>query len=251
MTWTAQLIRNVNSENLLPKMILPGDECSTNSVMIIDAPLTTLPNVIYHILSCLFFPKYIINNMLPWKRNLIRKVRRNKPRQPLVFIHTPKCGGSYVATVLRSHNIRCKGHNPATRMDGITFTVIRDPVKRFESLLNYRLSKKNPRKDWPRRLTKDHYRTKVTLNRIISKMRNNELLNFIPFATLSYWTKGVDVCLVIDELPEFLEIFGYSVPDLPPSNVSPKIRGTINRHNQRRLRTAFRRDMIVYRSWTR
>ena len=72
----------------------------------------------------------------------------------LIFIHTPKCGGTFIASILSQLKIRNKGHNRAIKNEGLTFTVIRNPIERFESLLNYRLNEKKPRYDFPKKL---HY----------------------------------------------------------------------------------------------
>ena len=63
----------------------------------------------------------------------------NKSNKKLIFIHTPKCAGTYVNTILSYLGIQNKGHNQAIQNEGITFTVVRNPIERFESLLNYRL----------------------------------------------------------------------------------------------------------------
>ena len=88
-----------------------------------------------------------INNENYWKI-----IKENKKNEELCFIHTPKCGGSYAGLILRDLGIKYKGHRRAKKNDGITFTIIRDPVKRFESLINYRLGESRPRNDWPKSL---------------------------------------------------------------------------------------------------
>ena len=81
---------------------------------------------------------YTINNIEDLlKQNSVRK---------LIFIHTPKCGGSYVSKILAHLNIINKAHTPAIKGEGINFTIIRNPVERFESLLNYRLNEEKPRR---------------------------------------------------------------------------------------------------------
>ena len=60
-----------------------------------------------------------------------------KPKAKLCFIHIPKCGGPYAEQILKDLKIRNKFHKQATKNDGLTFTIIRNPVDRFESLLNY------------------------------------------------------------------------------------------------------------------
>ena len=64
---------------------------------------------------------------------------KNKDKKELVFIHTPKCAGSYISNILSYLKIKNLGHHQAVlNKKYIYFTVIRNPVERFESLLNYR-----------------------------------------------------------------------------------------------------------------
>ena len=111
--------------------------------------------------------------MDPFKKDFIENIKTNKINKPLIFVHTPKCAGSYVVQILKDLKITDIHHTQAKR-DGnaIYFTVIREPIKRFESLLNYRLGESCPRKDWPQHL---HYvyNTRISLNRIIKKMTDN------------------------------------------------------------------------------
>ena len=108
----------------------------------------------------------------------IQELITNKKKE-LVFIHTPKCAGSYVSTILSHLKIKNNAHKQATPNDKyIYFTVIRDPVERFESLLNYRLGEKKPRRDWPKKLSYVYKDKNINLNEIVSKMTDNEILGF-------------------------------------------------------------------------
>ena len=105
-------------------------------------------------------------------------------KKELIFIHTPKCGGSYVATILSHLQIKSNDHNQAIPNDNyIYFTVIRDPVRRFESLLNFRLGEEKPRGDWPAHLSYVYTDKSVKLDEIISKMTDEEILGFSPYKT--------------------------------------------------------------------
>jgi hypothetical protein len=172
----------------------------------------------------------------------------NKKNKELIFIHTPKCAGLYVSSILSHLGIKNKGHNQAIPGEGITFTVIRDPIKRFESLLNYRLGEENPRNDWPKHLTDVYIHKEIKLNEIVSKMTDDEILNFLPYQTLSYWTKNVDIIITLNNLPKMLEYFGYTYDlDLfTPINVSNKIRGEFDQQNKDRLKQLFNDDVILY-----
>ena len=185
-------------------------------------------------------------------------IKKLKPNDNLTFIHTPKCGGSYIGNILKHLNIRNKvkfdnngvvsHHLQASKNDGITFTVIRDPVKRFESLINYRLGEIQPRPDWPKQL-KNVYRDKsIDLNTIVSKMTDENITNFRPYSTLIFWSKNVDIFITIDQLYEFLSFFGYSynIKDFEKKNVSKKTRGTFNDFTKSRLRLLYIDDIVFF-----
>lgn len=167
----------------------------------------------------------------------------------MCFIHTPKCGGTYVSHILNHLNITNKGHNQATLSDDyIYFTIIRNPIERFESLLHYRLGEKKPRNDWPKNLSYVYNNKNITLNEIISKMTNKQILGFSPYKTINYWTKNVDIIITIDNLQKMLEYFGYTydIDLFEKSNVSNKTRGGINQANKDRLQKIFKDDFNTY-----
>jgi hypothetical protein len=131
-------------------------------------------------------------------------------KKELVFIHTPKCAGTYVSAILSHLKIKNDEHTPATPNNNVIyFTVIRDPVERFESLLNYRLGEKIPRNDWPKHLEYVYDNKNVSLDNIISHMTDEEILGFTPYKTLDFWIKNVDIIITVDNLPKLLEYFGY------------------------------------------
>ena len=168
---------------------------------------------------------------------------------PLKFIHTPKCGGSYVSSILSKLHIPNKGHGQALKNENATtFTVIRNPVERFESLLNYRLNEKNIRNDWPARLRYVYRNKNMSLNKIVSKMTNAEILGFKPFYTLKYWTKNVNIIITIENLPETLGYFNYKydINSFEKQNVSVKTRGKFSLKTINRIKRLYRNDMILY-----
>ena len=185
-------------------------------------------------------------------------IRKFKQNQNLTFIHTPKCSGCYVGNILRHLNIRNKvifdnngvvsHHLQASKNDGITFTVIRDPVKRFESLMNYRLGEKYPREDWPKQLKNVYQDKSIDLNTIVSKMSDKNISNFFPYSTLVYWSQNVDIFITIDQLHDFLSFFGYSynINDFEKKNVSKKIRGTFNDFTKSRIQLLFINDIAFF-----
>ena len=174
----------------------------------------------------------------------------------LIFIHIPKCGGTYASKILADLKIinnnhipvHPKNHIPANENEnGITFTIIREPIERFESLLNFRLSMK-PLDDWPKHLYYVYDDINITLNEIVDQMSDGEILGFTPYKSLVYWTKNVDIIITIEQLQEFLNFFGYFYnPDnYNKENVSPKLRGKFNNKIKERLRKLYYNDVLLY-----
>lgn len=170
-------------------------------------------------------------------------------KKELIFIHTPKCAGTYVANILRHLNIKNNNHNQAIPDNKyIYFTVIRNPVERFESLLNYRLGEETPRGDWPNRLSYVYRNKSIKLDEIVSKMTDNEILAFKPYRTLNYWTTNVDIIVTIDNLSKLLEYFGYNydITLFEKKNISNKLRGKLNEKNKDRIKNLFTDDFELY-----
>ncbi len=182
------------------------------------------------------YSKYTLNELM------------NKNNKKLIFIHTPKCGGSYVSSILSHLNISIKGHHQAKVNDGITFTVIRNPIDRFESLLNYRLNENEPRNDWPYNLQYAYSNKSVSLNEIVRKMTDRQILGFKPYNTLTYWTKNIDIIITLDNLPILLEYFGYTYDKnmYNAVNVSNKTRGKLNERNRNKIKYLYYNDVLLY-----
>lgn len=190
--------------------------------------------------------------MIEWKRKYIELIKNKYHNKPLIFIHTPKCGGSYTTSILNKLGIKSKGHKRAIKNEGINFTIIRDPIERFESLLNYRLGEDSPRKDWPKYLNYAYNNTNITLNEIVEKMKDEDIIGFIPYYNLIYWSKNINIFLKIDELKEFLEIFGYKYDEAEYNiiNVSKKIRGKLNDENKNKIAKLYKHDIKFFNIWT-
>jgi hypothetical protein len=45
-------------------------------------------------------------------------IKERKPNAQLIFIHTPKCAGSYATKILDKFGIRNKHHHQATTKEG-------------------------------------------------------------------------------------------------------------------------------------
>ena len=193
-------------------------------------------------------------------KELWNSIRNKKNTHKLKFIHTPKCGGTYVSNILYDLKIINKKHLPVDRKnhipangdeEEITFTIIRNPVDRFESLLNFRLGM-DILEDWPKHLRYVYDNKNITLNEIISKMSDDEILGFVPYKSLVYWTKNVDVVITIEQLEEFINFFGYfyDAAIYKKENVSIKIRGTLNDDIKKRITDLYHCDILLYNQIT-
>jgi hypothetical protein len=186
------------------------------------------------------------------KDTLKDKIRTEYIHKQLVFVHTPKCGGTYATNILKDLGIPNKEHVQAKQNVNIVhFTIIRHPIDRFESLLNYRLSDKEPRKDWPRHL-RHVYNNAASLDTIVGRMSDANITGFYPFKSLVYWTKNVDICITINELQEFLALFGYNYDpnNYARTNVSQKKRGTLSPASRARIAKIFKADIDIFNKWT-
>lgn len=184
-----------------------------------------------------------------YSRISLSELIKNNDKKELGFIHTPKCAGSYVSTILSFLKIKNFGHQQAIPDNKyIYFTVIRHPVDRFESLLNYRLDNSKFISDFPEHLRYVYHDIKITLDQIISKMTDEDILGFKPYRTLNYWTKNVDIIITLEKLPTLLEYFGYKydINEFKQVNVSNKLRGQINQENRERIRKIFDEDIELY-----
>jgi len=192
--------------------------------------------------------------MLPqWKKNIILDIKgKMESGKKISFIHTPKCAGTYAGKFMELCQINNKFHQRANENDDITFTIIRDPVERFESFLNYRLGK-GKSAGFPRKLKYCFTDQSVTLNEIINKLTQEDIISFDPYKTLVYWSHKVDLLITIDELEETLKLLGYDIDghQFPKLNVSKKERGTINEENKEKLRNFYAEDIKLYNFWTR
>jgi hypothetical protein len=189
-----------------------------------------------------------------WKIEIldIIKNKLNKKNKKLIFIHIPKCGGSYISQYLNDLDIINNGHRISNSNNTLTFAVIRNPINRFESLLNYRLSFPHPRIDWPERLINFHYDKNKTLDDIVNNMTDEELVSFNPYKSLKYWTQNIKLLITIDEFIPILEYLGYKVnKQYCNINISEKNRGTLSIDNQNRIKKIYKDDFIIFEEWTR
>ena len=180
-----------------------------------------------------------------------KEIEKRKKNYPLLFIHTPKCGGSYVNTILKDLNIKRNGHHQATNKDKeryITFTVVREPVERFESFLNYRLGEKRPRWDWPNYIRNAYRNKNITLNQIVTNFQEEDIHKLHPYKNLKFWTRNIDIIITVKQLHSFLSFFGfkYNIKKYEKRNVSKKIRGTFNKKSKEKIKNIFIEDINLY-----
>ena len=201
-----------------------------------------------------------------WKRYVNRPSLRDKVRvaiqsKQLRFVHIPKTGGTSLKKWLLTNDvldIQTLGHNKAAKSQTLTFTILRDPVKRFESLMNYRLQAfKRPRRDWPRHLKYLNDDISVSLNHVVELMTDAEILDFKPFRTMSFYADNIDIFITIEELVPFLNYFirdgsvnsGYEL--VARKNVSEKQRGTFNQESIERISRLYADDVRLYNACIR
>jgi len=180
-----------------------------------------------------------------------KKIKEEKKGLKLVFIHTPKCGGSYVNSILRYVRIKRNGHLQATKElqeKYITFTVIREPVERFESFLNYRLGEITPRSDWPEYLNHAFMNKSIRLNEIIKLIQKKDIEQLHPFKTLEYWTENIDIIITMNDLRPLLTYFGYRYNNrrFKRCNISKKNRGSLNEESKEKVKEIFIDDLKLY-----
>lgn len=188
-----------------------------------------------------------------WKINLINNLLiQIKNGKKLIFVHIPKCAGTYASQYLSELNIPNRGHSKNINKDEVTFAIIRHPINRFESLLNYRLNEKKPRSDWPQSLNYAYENKSISLDEIINKMTDKDIISFSPYRTLEYWTEGIDLLLSIEEFIPALKLFGYKINKIYDKlNVSNKERGNISNENKQRLSIIFYKDIQIYNNWNK
>ena len=115
--------------------------------------------------------------------------------------------------------------------------------------MNYRLGEPNPRGDWPKSLHHVYKDKSISLNDIVGKMTDSEILGFKPYKSLCFWSKNIDIFITIDKLEEFLSFFGYkiNITEFQYKNVSNKIRGKFNEATKKRISNLYSDDMVLFR----
>lgn len=166
----------------------------------------------------------------------------------LGFFHIPKTGGTYARTIIDKFDIKYYYHNlPTGDEPEITFTIIRHPIERFESFLNYILQEGVPRETFPDKLCWMYRDKSVTLDEMVEKMTDDELmiLTGVGYNKLVEWDK-VNHKFTIEGLKPFLNSHGYHYTDIHKINVSKKERGQFSSDTKERLEILFKEDIDYF-----
>ena len=182
----------------------------------------------------------------------IESIKQKKTKKNLTFFHIPKCAGSYVNKIVRDLGIETMEHRrPTGNEDKITFAVIRHPIERYESRLNYILNEDKPRLEWPANLNYIYEnKSKLSLNGVLKLMTDKDILGFKnDYGNLTDWI-NIDIFIKVEQLHWFLSYFGYdyNINDYEKINVSKKLRGTLNESSKNRLTRLFKHDIEMYNS---
>ena len=185
-----------------------------------------------------------------YANTVIESIKQKKQTKTLNFFHIPKCAGSYVNKIVRDLGIETMEHRrPTGNEDKITFTVIRHPIERYESWLNYILNEDKPRNEWPKNLNYIYEnKSKQSLNDVLKLMTDKDILGFKNgYGNLTNWI-NIDIFIKVEQLHWFLSYFGYdyNINDYQKINVSKKLRGTLDESSKNRLTRLFKQDIDMY-----
>ncbi len=191
-------------------------------------------------------------NLQKWKLEIIEEMKNKiKNGSKLIFVHIPKTGGTYADQYLKLFKIKNISHTQSKKDNDVKFTIIRNPIDRFESMLNYRIQNKILH-DLPKKIIESFENTNISLNDIVNDIRQEDVNKIKPFYNLEYWTQNIDLVLTIDEFLPVLNLFGYNTDIIyPKQNVSIKNRGKINDENRNKIAELYKKDMELFNYYTR
>ena len=196
-----------------------------------------------------FISIYTKFEILPeWKKKIIEE---NRGKQ-VAFVHIPKCAGTYVKGYCKELGIDYLFHKKGNgKSNTFYFSVIRDPIKRFESFLNYRLWKGDMQSFSPH-LHPIFGDSSIDLNQIVEKLEEKDFQGFQPYKTIDYWTDQCHLLITIDELFDFFHELGFTdLVEHSKENVSIKKRGTLNEESIQKIEEIYQKDIEIFEYWTR
>jgi hypothetical protein len=179
------------------------------------------------------------------------KVMFQKNNLPLYFIHIPKAAGTYARVICDQLNInhqKAYTHKKASKLINdrhIVFAILREPVSRYESMLNYRLFKIKDTSRKPNGNIDDYN----DINDFIANQTDDFLLNVgSSFQTLLKYSKFVDIFITIDEFEDFLNFFGHHIPEnlKKRKNQSERPKGKFNNITINRIKKLYAKDIEFY-----
>ena len=172
------------------------------------------------------------------------------------FIHTPKCAGQYfnrffykdpLITNL-SHTITGGRAKKIFKQKNKTykFTIIREPISRFQSFLNYCLSGGIFHRSIPSHLMVQKDKNYFNLNLLVENLSDKMIYNgFETFYNLQYWTKNADFIFTIGQFDSiYREIYPPYVEAL--NNPSFKHKYNKSKKNWGEFDTGTRKYMKGY-----
>ena len=106
-----------------------------------------------------------------------------------------------------------------------------------------------PRRDWPKQVRNAFGNITMSNDEIVRMMSDDDILGFRPYRSLTYYAKGVDILISIQQLPAFLAAFGlyYDETQYPKKNSSPRLRGKFSKATVERIQELFADDVILWR----
>ena len=180
------------------------------------------------------------------------------------FSHIPKCAGQYFNEFFKSDSqINSLGHirdgiqsnNSLKRLNPlIKFTIIREPISRFESYLNYSLEYGYFQKYFPYDLLMEKDDIHFDLNYMVKQMSDDFIVNGEGlFRNYTFWTKGMDYVFTIHQFEKIYELlnenFNNKLNDPNAKmykNKSSKNWGAFHLGTKTRLKVLFKKDIEIF-----
>ena len=156
------------------------------------------------------------------------------------FVHIPKCVGQFFAQFFDNDpQIKYLGHTIAKREKNFVkrktplhrFTIIREPIQRFESFLNFALTTRFFQKDIPIDILLERDKPYFDLNYVVENLSNLFIREGEGmFRNYDYWTQGSDYIFTIGQ---FKNLYGKISQDYSNRENNPKINLTKNKSQKK------------------